>query len=127
VLCEESIACDIRLDVLDMDWLRRQYSILFDRAAQAVFRAGYDLDDVIVERFVSLVDEHGDASQVPASALRKGESESDRVPRPDGGRTSAGAGGSPGAPGGSASSQLDASRRIQSLFVSVVLERWPEN
>lgn len=52
-LCEESMGCDIRLDALDTDWLRRAFSQLFDRAARAVMQAGLDLDDVIIERFAA--------------------------------------------------------------------------
>ena len=40
------------VDAFDVQEARRSFSTLFDRAAEAVFRAGYDLDDVTVDRFV---------------------------------------------------------------------------
>ena len=40
------------LSEIDLDAVRRKFSELFDRVARAVFRAGLDLDDVLVERQV---------------------------------------------------------------------------
>ena len=67
---EESLPCDVSLDELDMDWLRRQYSTLFDRAAQAIFRLGYDLDDVIVERFIRCGVSVGEALAIALPSLQ---------------------------------------------------------
>ncbi|MEK6675691.1 MAG: hypothetical protein AABZ47_08560 [Planctomycetota bacterium] len=42
---------------------------MMDRTAQAVFRAGYDLDDVVVERFVVCQSNDGTEVRVPAEPL----------------------------------------------------------
>jgi len=77
VIHEETVPCNVPLDELDLDWLRRQFSALFDRAAGAVNRAGYDLDDVIVERFVTTSAENRERLHTAPHSL----SDSDRFVR----------------------------------------------
>jgi hypothetical protein len=52
LLHSETLPVDFAIDDLNIDLLRRQFSGLLDRAALAVNRAGLDLDDVIVERYL---------------------------------------------------------------------------
>ncbi len=110
VIHEATLPCDVPLNELDMDWLRRRFSTLFDEAALAVNRAGYDLDDVVFDRFIayehkgaepvevalpSLTDPTAVVSAVPASP-DEGHHESARPPQP----------------------------RIVALRVVVILEQW---
>ena len=37
---------------LDLDQIRRRFAELFDQSVRAVSRAGYDLDDVVVHRYL---------------------------------------------------------------------------
>ena len=110
VIHEETLPCDVPLDELDMDWLRRQFLTLFDRAALAVCRAGYDLDDVVFDRFICRYD---------------GDSEMTGVPLPSLTDASAVANAIVGAPGTRA---RDAAQLVKppivGLRVVVVLERW---
>lgn len=49
---EETRPVQVRVDRLDLEWLRRQFAEPFDGAAQAVQRAGLDQDDTVVERIL---------------------------------------------------------------------------
>jgi len=57
------------LDALDEVWLRQRFSELFDRSGQAIHRAGYDLDDVVVDRIIICVQCGGSEWQEPAEPL----------------------------------------------------------
>ena len=52
IIAEARAAVDFSLDALDLAFLRRAFSELFDAAAADVTRAGYDLDDVVMDRFL---------------------------------------------------------------------------
>jgi hypothetical protein len=52
VVFEETVSFEARLEEIDVDRLRRFFSALFDRAASAVNRAGFDLDDAVIENAV---------------------------------------------------------------------------
>lgn len=51
-IAEARAAVDFPLDALDLAFLRRAFSELFDAVAADVTRSGYDLDDVVVDRFL---------------------------------------------------------------------------
>jgi N-methylhydantoinase A/oxoprolinase/acetone carboxylase beta subunit len=79
VIHESSHAFPEALPVEHLDELRRAFLTLMDAAAAAVQRAGYDLDDCVVERFVTLRYQ-GDAQSrtIEAESL----TELDRLLRP---------------------------------------------
>ncbi|MDO8629755.1 MAG: hypothetical protein Q7R41_04620 [Phycisphaerales bacterium] len=52
IVFDDTMPIDVPLAGIDADSIRRVFSDLFDRAAQAVSRAGYDQDDAVVERFI---------------------------------------------------------------------------
>lgn len=91
-----------------MDWLRRQFSTLFDRAAQATFLQGYDLDEVIVERFFCVVSKAQETVTLLVPSLHD-KSLIDRACGPGVAQSRTGASPSP---------------RITQLQVVVTLERW---
>jgi hypothetical protein len=68
---EESVQVDLLLAAVNLDHVRSLFSGLFDRAAGAVHGAGFDLDDVVVERYVSCRGAHGNhlIREVPLSRL----------------------------------------------------------
>jgi len=51
---EDTLPFPSDVDRFDLPFARQCFSTLFDRAAQTVFRAGYDLDDVTVDQFIVL-------------------------------------------------------------------------
>lgn len=65
---EETLPYSSEAGEFDLLNARRCFSTLFDRAAQAVFRLGYDLDDVTIDRFIVLRDAQGAESEMEFSA-----------------------------------------------------------
>jgi len=51
-LFEETIAIQARLDQLDWKDIRLQFAQLMERAAKATQQAGYEQDDVVVDRML---------------------------------------------------------------------------
>jgi hypothetical protein len=64
-LCCETVALCTSHDSIDLTLLRQRFSELFDRAASRVQRAGYDLDDVLVDRFLVCVGGEGREIEAP--------------------------------------------------------------
>ncbi|MEK7710690.1 MAG: hypothetical protein AAB341_02245 [Planctomycetota bacterium] len=62
IVFDDTVPIDVPLAGIELDAIRRVFSELFDRAAQAVSRAGYDQDDAVVER--SFVCRAGDATEL---------------------------------------------------------------
>ena len=110
VIHEAMWPCDLPLDELDMDWLRRQFSTLFDEAALAVSRAGYDLDDVVFDRYIACGHNRSDPVDMPLPSLTDADAIASAVLEL---LTSDGNDSSP--PTGP---------RIAGLRVVVILERW---
>ena len=52
VVYDETLPIEMAAAELDLERLRRGFAELFDRAAQAVQLAGYEQDDVVLERFL---------------------------------------------------------------------------
>jgi hypothetical protein len=52
IVFDDTVPIEVPLTGIDLDSIRRMFSDLFDRAALAVSRAGYDQDDAVVERFL---------------------------------------------------------------------------
>ncbi len=69
ILLEKSITMDMPLDQLDLDAVRRGYSELFDQAAIGIQRAGYDLDDIEIQRSVICSLEMGDIQQFTINSI----------------------------------------------------------
>ncbi len=66
IVFDDTVTIDVPLTGIDVDAIRRVFSDLFDRAAQAVSRAGYDQDDAVVERF--FICRAGDATELHIAA-----------------------------------------------------------
>jgi hypothetical protein len=75
ILFEDTVPIDFPVAGIDLDVIRRVFSGLFDRAAQAVSRAGYDQDDAVVERFLVCRVGEATALDIAAECL----SEADRL------------------------------------------------
>ena len=56
----------------DADTVRKGFGVLFDRVAREVQRCGYDLDDVIVTRYVVLRTDDGHTTDIEAESTHKG-------------------------------------------------------
>ena len=69
ILLEKSITMDMSLDQLDLDVVRRRYSELFDQAAIGIQRAGYDLDDIEIQRSVICSLEKDDIQQFDINSI----------------------------------------------------------
>lgn len=52
IVFDDTVPFDAPLTGIDLDPIRRVFSDLFDRAAQALSHAGYDQDDAVVERYL---------------------------------------------------------------------------
>lgn len=65
----ETLPVGTPLDELDWNTVRKGYSTLFDRAAQAVFRTGLDLDDIIVNRFIVCENQAEGTKRLPLESL----------------------------------------------------------
>ncbi len=65
---EETLPFPSEAERFDLALGRQSFSTLFDRAAQAVFRAGYDLDDVTIDQFIVLCGNDGTESEMEFSA-----------------------------------------------------------
>ena len=68
-IADVRVAVDFPLDALDLAFMRRAFSELFDTAAADVTRAGYDLDDVVVDRFLICRVPGGDKSAEVVATL----------------------------------------------------------
>lgn len=68
-IADARAAVDFSLDALDLAFLRRAFSELFDAVAADVTRAGYDLDDVLVDRFLICRVPGGDESAEVVATL----------------------------------------------------------
>jgi len=53
--------------------LQLAFARLFDEAAQTIYRAGSDLDEVLVERILVVRRDHGTTCEVPADFLADAE------------------------------------------------------
>jgi len=69
LLHTESFPFEQPLTKLDLRALQAGFSALFDAAAVAVRRAGYDLDDVVLERIMVCEDPDGTPFDVAAEPL----------------------------------------------------------
>jgi len=69
ILLEKSITTDMSLDQLDLDVVRRGYSELFDQAAIGIQRAGYDLDDIEIQRSIICSLEKNDIQQFDINSI----------------------------------------------------------
>ena len=98
VLFEDTLPLDMRAGELALDRLRRGFSELFDRAALAVHRAGHDLDDTIVERYVVCRTMQDEETIIPMSSFVDSGPPSDNI--------------------------RIAHRSITGVLVRVFLERW---
>lgn len=69
ILLEKSITMDMPLNQLDLDAIRRGYSKLFDQAAIGIQQAGYDLDDIEIQRSAICSLERGDIQQFEINSI----------------------------------------------------------
>jgi hypothetical protein len=68
-ICHVTLDLQVRCNAIDLAALRGGFSELFDRAALHVQRAGHDLDDVVVERFLTCHGGTGEPVDVPIEFL----------------------------------------------------------
>lgn len=69
ILLEKSITMDMSLGQLDLKAVQRGYSELFDQAAIGIQRAGYDLDDIEIQRSVICSLNMGDIQQFTINSI----------------------------------------------------------
>jgi hypothetical protein len=70
VLFDESVRYERAIDAIDMTEVRRLFATLFDRATVTILRAGYDLDEVIFDRYAIVCGPGPVAdSRVPVTAV----------------------------------------------------------
>lgn len=69
LLYKETVEAGFRVDGVEVERLRYLFAPLFDRAAQAVQRAGHDQDDCIIDRFLICRMGTGNSWQAPVESL----------------------------------------------------------
>lgn len=79
ILFDEAMPMNTSLVLLDLDRLRRTFAALGDRAAQVVTAAGFDQDDVVLDRLIACRVNDTVQAEVPADWLADAARLSDAI------------------------------------------------